>query len=212
MDSIQWIDYFNQNYASRLDLNSNGPKRGLQGKIYNRSQGYLQIFKRLLAQKNNNFLIIETGSTRKPNNWKDGNSGSLFAEFVKQHSGFVNSVDIDSQAVEAANSHIDTQYHQAYCSDSVAWLAQYKNLLDVDLFYLDSWDVRWENDQPSAEHHLKEFLTIEPHIKPGCIVAIDDNAIMLSGQRTGKGRMIVEYLASNNIQPVYVNYQIICQF
>jgi hypothetical protein len=212
MNGIHWLEYFKNTYSPHLDRHSSGAKRGLQGTIYNRSQGYEEIFKRLLAQKSKNFCIIETGSTRKPNNWKDGNSGSLFADFVKHHGGFVHSVDIDPLAVQAANDYIDSKYHQAHHSDSVSWLSGRDDLCNVDLFYLDSWDVKWENDQPSAEHHLKEFLIIEPHLKAGCVVAIDDNARLLSGQPTGKGRMIVEYLAAKHIQPVYDDYQIIFQF
>jgi hypothetical protein len=95
----------------------------------------------------------------------------------------------------------------------VSWLAAQANLDQVDLFYLDSWDVKWNNDQDSAEHHLKEFLAIEPHLKPGAVVAIDDNARFLNNNgRTGKGRRIVEYLEAKNIQPIYDAYQIIYKF
>ena len=99
------------------------------------------------------------------------------------------------------------------CSDSVSWLAAQTDLQTVDLFYLDSWDVKWDNDHDSAEHHLREFLAIESFIKPGAIVAIDDNARFLqTGTRTGKGRRVVEYLEAKGIFPVYDAYQIIYKF
>jgi hypothetical protein len=94
----------------------------------------------------------------------------------------------------------------------VEWLQSQPDLEDVDLFYLDSWDVKWANDRDSAEHHLREFRSIEPYLKPGAIVAIDDNARFLDGRRTGKGRRIVEYLADKNGHPIYDAYQIIYQF
>ena len=80
----------------------------------------------------------------------------------------------------------------------------------MDLFYLDSYDVKWHNDHPSAEHHLQEFLVIEPHLKPGVIVALDDNSRLIeTNARTGKGRRVVEYLEQKGIQPIYDDYQII---
>ena len=129
------------------------------------------------------------------------------------HGGFVRSVDINQGAVDIANQFVDQRYYKSFCSDSVEWLANLTDLNTVDLFYLDSWDVRWHDDRDSAEHHLKEFLAIEPHLKSGAIVAIDDNSRLLdSGRRTGKGRCIVEYLESKSILPIYDKYQIIYKF
>ena len=207
-----WIKVYQKEYKPLLNVNANGGKRGVDGRLYNRAEGYELIFKYLLESKNENFQIIETGTVRNPNNWKDGNSGFLFSEFVKNYGGFVRSVDIDPTAVEAANSFIDNNYYRSHCSDSVTWLSSQDDLSTVDLFYLDSWDVEWANDEPSASHHLKEFKAIEPFLRVGSIVAIDDNAIKLDRTRTGKGRMIVEYLSEKNIDPVYDQYQIIYRF
>ena len=207
-----WLDLYRKNFKHLLDINGSAEKRGLLKDIYNRSRGYEIIFEELLSLKDFNFKIIETGTVRTPNNWKDGNSGFLFAEFVKIHGGFVRSVDIDQEAVKTANTFIDQTYYKSFCSDSVLWLSSLTDLHEIDLFYLDSYDVKWKNDKPSAEHHLKEFKVIEPFLKPGSIVAIDDNAFLSNGQRTGKGRMIVEYLESKNIFPLYDEYQIIYKF
>lgn len=207
-----WIKEYRRQYKHLLSFNSSGQKRGLSKNIYDRSEGYELIFQLLLEIKKSNFQIIETGTVRKPNNWKDGNSGFLFAEFVKAHNGFVRSVDIDQTAVDAANTFIDNNYYKSYCSDSVTWLSNQTDLKSVDLFYLDSWDVEWMDDDPSASHHLKEFKAIEPFLHKDSIVAIDDNSFKLDGQRTGKGRKIVEYLAQKNIFPIYDEYQIIYRF
>jgi hypothetical protein len=95
----------------------------------------------------------------------------------------------------------------------VAWLQQQTDLDQVDLFYLDSYDVDWNNDTASADHHLKEFLAIESSIKPGAVVALDDNSRWVaSNRRAGKGRAVVEYLADKNHLPIYDEYQIIFQF
>jgi len=164
-----WIDIFKNDYAKLLDRGASGAARGLVEGLYKRAEGFQIIFETLLEQKSNDFAIIETGTVRKPNNWKDGNSGFLFSEMVRLHGGFVRSVDIDQTAVDTANQFIDQQYYRSFCSDSVAW--------------------------------------------PGCVVAIDDNSRLLeTNKRTGKGRMIVEYLDSKGIVPVYDAYQIIYKF
>lgn len=211
--NTQWLDTFQKEYADLLDCKTSGAKRGLTEGLYKRKQGFTLMFDLLFQQKNENFSIIETGTVRNPNNWKDGNSGFLFSELARLHGGFVRSVDIDQKAVDTANNFINQQYYRSNCSDSVAWLAAQSDLDQVDLFYLDSYDVDWTNDSPSAEHHLKEFKVIEPFLKPGCVVAIDDNSRLLEGdKRTGKGRMIFEYLSEKGIVPLYDAYQIIYKF
>jgi hypothetical protein len=55
-----------------------------------------------------------------------------------------------------------------------------------------------------------EFQIIEPHLKPGALVVIDDNSRFLStNNRTGKGHYIADYLQAKGIFPVYDAYQII---
>ncbi len=208
-----WLTIYNENYKNLLDINASGLKRGLIEGLYNRSLGFQLMFEMLLEQKDKDFQIIETGTVRNPNNWKDGNSGFLFSEMVKCHGGFVRSVDIDQTAVNAANNFINEAYYKSFCSDSVAWLQSLTDIDKIDLFYLDSYDVKWNNDLLSAEHHLKEFLAIEDKLKSGSIVAIDDNSKFLdSNKRTGKGRLIYEYLEKKNVFPVHDGYQIIYKF
>lgn len=213
---MNWLEIYQQQYQPLLDqaIMSIGAcaKRNCQPGLYDRGPGFKLMFELLLKNKNKDFYIIETGTVRNPNNWKDGNSGFLFAEMVKLHGGFVSSVDINQSAVDTANTFIDSKYYKSFCSDSVAWLSSLENLNAIDLFYLDSWDVKWHDDVASAEHHLKEFKAIENFLKSGAIVAIDDNAFLLDGKRSGKGRMIVEYLESKNKLPIYDKYQIIYQW
>ena len=123
------------------------------------------------------------------------------------------SVDIDPQACDTSKKHVNSDRFKVDCDDSVAWLKKQTDLDKVDLFYLDSYDVDWNNDTASADHHLKEFLIIESKIKPGCVLAIDDNSRwQANNKRTGKGRAVVEYLAAKNHLPIYDEYQIIFQF
>ena len=210
--SMNWQQRFEKHYAPRLDPKSSGAKRGLVEGHCQRAAGFRLMFDLLLEKHQGPFDIVETGTLRNPGNWKDGQSARLFAEFVKEHGGRVRSVDIDPTAVATARGELAYPHVSITCSDSVAWLRSLNDLDTVDLFYLDSWDVKWNNDAPSAQHHLAEFKTIEPYLSSGTVVAIDDNSRFAdTKQRTGKGRMIVEYLEQQNIKPLYDAYQIIYQ-
>lgn len=208
-----WLDHYRQCYWNLLDCAVSGAKRGLCEGIANRARGFEIMFELLLSCRTQDFDIVETGTCRNPGNWKDGQSAWLFTEFVKIHGGRVRSVDIDPDACQRARDHLATPPFQVTCGDSVEYLRSLDDLDRVDLFYLDSWDVKWNDDTPSAEHHLAEFLTIEPYLSAGTVVAIDDNARWLhNNQRTGKGRLVVEYLAAKHIYPVYDQYQIVYQY
>lgn len=211
---LPWLTHYRKKYYPLLESNIGSEKfsnkRGLHKGLYQRAEGFDIIFAHLESLGQKQYNIVETGTLRNPGNWKDGQSALLFAEFVDHYAGTVRSVDIDQTAVDTANSTIKLNCFRSYCSDSVAWLQQQTDLDQVDLFYLDSWDVKWNDDRDSAEHHLKEFLAIESHLKPGVVIAIDDNARFLeTNARTGKGRRIAEYLESKGIRPVYDAYQII---
>ena len=139
MNSENWLSVFAEKYSQLLDIRTSGAQRGLKEGIYQRSKGFQIIFEMMFKNKNQNFNIIETGTIRKPNNWKDGNSGFLFAELTKMHGGLVKSVDINQKAVDTANNFVNSKHYTAYCSDSVAWLKQQTDLDQIDLFYLDSY-------------------------------------------------------------------------
>jgi predicted O-methyltransferase YrrM len=210
---MTWLTHYRTNYFDLLNSKASGAKRGLHEGLYCRAEGFNMIFAYLESLQQPKYHIVETGTMRNPGNWKDGQSARLFVEFVEHNNGSVRSVDIDPEACNNARGAIASSAFTVSCSDSVSWLAAQSDLDQVDLFYLDSWDVKWNNDQDSAEHHLKEFLAIEPHLKPGAVVAIDDNARFLNNNgRTGKGRRIVEYLETKNIHPIYDAYQIIYKF
>lgn len=210
---MSWLQEFRNNYYQNLNARSSGAKRGLVEGHCCRGDGFEMIFQLLLEQNLPEYHIVETGTLRNPGNWKDGQSARLFVEFVTVQHGTVRSVDIDPHAVATAREAIQSDRFSVFCSDSVSWLQQQSDLDRVNLFYLDSWDVKWNNDSDSAEHHLREFQAIENHMRPGAVVAIDDNSRFADTlQRTGKGRRIVEYLESQGHRPLYDAYQIIYQF
>jgi hypothetical protein len=210
---MTWLKYYRDNYYDLLNPQVSGAKRGLTEGLYQRAHGFNLVFAHLESLNQTEYHIIETGTLRNPGNWKDGQSARLFTEFVQHHGGSVRSVDIDPTAVDAARGAITSDCFESTCQDSVLYLATQLDLDRVDLFYLDSYDVKWDNDHDSAAHHLMEFQLIEPHVKPGAMVVIDDNSRFLNtNQRTGKGHYIADYLAAKGIAPLYDAYQIIYRF
>jgi len=208
-----WLDHYRRIYYPLLNIQYDGVQGVLAEGFYNRAVGFDVIFRLLLNQKQSNFNIVETGTLRTPGNWTDGQSARLFTEFVDLYGGQMRSVDIDSVACEAARNTIISNRFSVAHSDSVAWLQQQTDLDQVDLFYLDSYDVDWNDDTASAEHHLKEFMVVQPHIRPGTVVVIDDNSRWVNNsRRTGKGRRVVEYLETQGHLPILDEYQIIFQF
>ena len=208
-----WLDYYRNNYYHLLTPRVSGAKRGLIEGLYQRAEGFDLVFAYLESLNQSEYHIIETGTLRNPGNWKDGQSAKLFTEFVEHHGGSVRSVDIDPAAVASSRTAITSTCFESTCQDSVVYLATQLDLNQIDLFYLDSYDVKWENDHLSANHHLMEFQMIETHLKPGAMVVIDDNSRFLhSNARTGKGHYIADYLDAKGIKPLYDAYQIIYKF
>ena len=207
------LKHYRDNYYDLLNPQVSGAKRGLTEGLYQRAEGFNLVFAYLESLEQEQYHIIETGTLRNPGNWKDGQSARLFTEFVDHHSGSVRSVDIDPSAVNSARNAIQSTNFESTCMDSVIYLATQLDLDRVDLFYLDSYDVKWNDDHLSAEHHLREFQVIEPNLKPGAIVVIDDNSRFLeSNCRTGKGHYIADYLQAKGHEPLYDAYQIIYRF
>lgn len=207
-----WLDFFKENYFHNLD-SRNKKKSILKYELGKRGEGFLLLFEMLIKMERSEYKIVETGTLRSYGSWGDGQSSVLFESFLKTFNGKLNSVDISNEACAVAKQYLDNNICDIVCSDSVDFLKKLNEKESVDLFYLDSYDVAWKNDDPSSSHHLKEFIEIEPFLKKGSIVAIDDNNFLIKTKtRTGKGRKIVEYLSDKGITPIYDKYQIIYRF
>lgn len=205
-----FLEVFDSDYFSLLNPRMNWQRAGVSANLCQRGNGFRTIFQKLIEKNKKSYRIIETGVLRKPGHWKDGQSSFLFQEFCRIHNGTLKSVDIDDETCDIAKKFLDNTVVDVSCDDSINFLKK-QNLVDIDLIYLDSYDVRWADHLPSAEHHLKEFLTIEQRIAPGTIVAIDDNTYYQK-KRAGKGTLIYEYLQSKGKLPDVDDYQIIYQF
>ena len=166
-----------------------------------------------------NPLIIETGCIRPgdqpwsslENSFKDdGMSTCIFDRYINEYSGEFHSVDLTPAHVNYARS-MTSDKAQIHCDDSVRflWTAN-KALTDdnqyVDLLYLDSFDWIVGNESASMAHHIKEFAAISSRLRPGSMVAVDDNSYS-NGIRSGKGVYLIEFMESIEIPMIHDGVQ-----
>ena len=157
----------------------------------------------LLEAKPGPYNIVETGCMRvEPGEEaakNDGSSTLIWDACVNHHGGTVTVCEIDKAACEMAATHC-SEACTFLVGDSVRRLREIKH--DVDLLYLDSFDLSWINPHPSALHHLKELASATPIMKPGCLVLIDD-----CGPDGGKGLYVANWLHEIGATPVERGYQ-----
>lgn len=167
-------------------------------------------------------LIIETGCARPPDNvpWgtedisfaDDGFSTLIFDQFVNDFGGEFHSVDLTPAHVEYARSRVSDK-SEIHCDDSIGFLWQVSKLLTeqdryVDLLYLDSFDYEEANPYPSMVHHIKEIAVILGRMRPGSMLAIDDN-VGTGDARMGKPKYVAELLKAMGVPLVYEGKQLI---
>jgi hypothetical protein len=164
-------------------------------------------------------LIVETGCARQENNFEwDGQSSLLFDDFINEHGGDFFTVDIAKESVEYCVSKVSNKT-KVVLGDSIIFLKQFNDDLlkegrKIDLVYLDSFDAPSDNPElhlQSEIHHLYEFLTILPSLRPGSLVVTDDNLPDGYGIR-GKGRLVYNYMRHIGNPPVSFSNQIIWKF
>jgi len=182
-------------------------------RLEKRAEGFRKIFELMEAKETKRYLILETGMLRHVDNWAgDGQSTILFDAFVNFYEGAVFSIDIDPRVVATARSVVSPKTH-CICSDSVRFLFDLVGISNgcgnFDLIYLDSYDLDLNNPDPSSFHHMKELMAIG-RLRPGTIVAVDDNLI-IDGRFVGKGRMVQEYFSNIDVKLLYDGYQKVWQ-
>lgn len=155
-----------------------------------------------------NPLIIETGCIRPgdqpwsslENSFKDdGMSTVIFDRYINDFNGEFYAVDLTPEHVEYARSMVSDKT-QIICDDSVHFLWEATKQLKadeqfVDVLYLDSFDWIPGNESASMAHHIKELACIISRMKPGGLIAVDDNYIK-DGVLVGKGVYVYEMMES----------------
>mgnify|MGYP003641162545 CR=1 FL=1 len=175
-------------------------------KLGKRRNTFQKIFEYTESLNKKNVTILETGIARQENNWEgDGMSTLMFDRYINSVGGNFTSIDINPQNVEFARSNVSAKSN-LICSDSVIKLHEIsrdENFPMIDVLYLDSFDVDFNNPVPSSFHHIKELLAIFPKIQKGTLIVVDDN---FNGK--GKGQMIKDYMKNIGINPFFDEYQI----
>ncbi|MDR3518920.1 MAG: class I SAM-dependent methyltransferase [Azospirillaceae bacterium] len=196
---MDFLELFDRECAPRLDVSD----RLMRGATFRR------LFELLLEQRRPYYRLVETGCTRRRGNWGDGQSTLLFDLFLQHHDGCLVSVDINPDNCRIARELV-THKVQVVCGDSVAFLADGAATLiepPIDLLYLDSFDLDPDRLFPSAFHHLKELWAAEPLLRPGSIIAVDDNLVGADGASAGKGMLVANFMAQRGRLPVIDGYQ-----
>lgn len=190
----------------------------VRNRLGHRIRGFDLIFDYLKQIENP--LIVETGCARQEDNYSgDGQSSLLFDKYVNQYGGEFYTVDIAEESVDYCISKMTSSNSHVILDDSITYLKQLNTQLKdqnrkIDFLYLDSFDA--PKDKPdvlfmSALHHLYEFTTIIPSLKPGTLVGVDDNWYGdVNGQKSidGKGKFIFDYMSKISNPPILIDYQV----
>ena len=174
-------------------------------------------------------LALNEASKERPFVFETGTSAygtdstRLFDRFVSKFSGEFHSVDLNARAARALIFQHGTST-TLHTSDSVNFIESRLDKLTnrIDLCYLDSWDVDWNDPLPSAEHGLNEFLAVEKFLKKDSILIIDDTPVSIKyipsqfhdqshkffekhGVLPGKGSLALKLIKEKNIGKVLLH-------
>jgi len=165
-----------------------------------------------LIEARNASVLVETGTARKglERTKSDGASTIVFGHWAKDNNAVFHSVDIDPEAIAEVKSALELElledYVQLHCSDSIAFLQDFKE--PIDFLYLDSYDYSkydLEIQRLSKEHHLKEFKAVEDKLHDNTIVLIDDCKL----PNGGKGKLVIDYMLERGWKKVMDEYQVL---
>jgi hypothetical protein len=179
--------------------------RYFRPRLDKRAGGFDVVFQSLLAL-DRSLLIVETGTLRLPGNWEgDGQSTFMFDALARWRGGALFSIDVTNESIDSARK-VCSSATQLIENDSVSALHALTQIVSkqIDLLYLDSFDVDANNPLPSAIHHALELTAVRPLIGPGTIICVDDYAIGSSG---GKGMLVDKFMSNVRAKVLYSGYQ-----
>tara|TARA_A100001234_G_scaffold193778_1_gene181713 strand:+ start:350 stop:1024 length:675 start_codon:yes stop_codon:yes gene_type:complete len=205
----------------------------ISSKLEVRKNSFNQIFKYLDSMPDP-IIIVETGCLRIKNNYSDGQSTLLFDKYTqfRGKSSKVYTVDIDANATKVCSQNVSDNV-SITTGDSVKYLNNLskefvKTNTNVALFYLDSFDCDWKSPEQSAQHHLKELVSIKKILNEQTLVVVDDSPIIGYLQQSkvkkdtfelikpglvpgptisGKGGLVHEYAVHTGAKILFSNYQ-----
>lgn len=172
------------------------------------ARNFQTIFELLENKKVEDFYIVETGCVRWDKNWEgDGQFTIIADKFINYYNGKVLSVNNNIIDIENGKLYVSNKT-KIYHNDSVIFLQNLPDIDNVDLFYLDSFDLNFETPHLSSEHHYKEFISIiKKRSKGNFFICIDDCNIIYNNKIIGKGDYIQKLLKNYKIKPLLNSYQ-----
>ena len=155
----------------------------LSPKLQIRKEAFYKIFKYLDSMPDP-IIIVETGCLRIKDNYLDGQSTLLFDKYTQFRSknSKVFTMDIDPKATKVCSENVSKNV-SIHTGDSIEYLKKlgedfiFKKI-NVSLFYLDSFDCKWNALDESSKHHLKEFESIKKNLKKDTLLVVDDSPIV----------------------------------
>lgn len=172
-------------------------------------------------------IIVETGTSAYGTD-----SSRLFDGYVSRFGGRFFSVDISKYPSRRLRLQHSSRT-EFFVSDSLTFLRSIQEVFKlerIDFVYLDSWDVDWDNPTQCAIHGLAEFKLVQPYLKKGSVLVIDDTPNSLKwipsefrdvatkyeqtyGVLPGKGALVVKELKTNmNVRKIWHDYNCVYLF
>ncbi len=180
-------------------------RRYFRPRLDKRAEGFDVLFRSLQAI-GRSLLIVETGTLRLPGNWEgDGQSTFMFDALVRESGGVLISIDVTNESVDSARKACSSAT-QLITNDSVSALHALTQVVSkqIDLLYLDSFDLDPNDPLPSAIHHALELTAVRPLVGPGTVICVDDYAV---GSKGGKGMIVDRFLSNIRAKVLYSGYQ-----
>lgn len=127
--------------------------------------------------------IVETGTTKWPDDWGSGMATLLFAEVVSKYGGKVYTVDNYPLHIENCRQITEpfADKIEYVLSDSLEFLKNFEKWEKgkIDLLYLDTMDYPLTLEEGPVEicqqHQLEELKLAYPHLSRQAVVLLDDN-------------------------------------
>ena len=137
--------------------------------------------------------ILETGSSA----W-GVDSTRFWAKYVQTFGGSLTTVDIRPNAKRSLWGQVSNQT-KFVISDSVKFLKNQNS--EFDFYYLDSWDVDWNNPLPAARHGFEEFQSIRGNLKSGNLILIDDTPCREDYFSDAQLKIALDFQATHGVLP-----------
>lgn len=133
-------------------------------------------------------VIVETGTTRFPDDWGAGMSTVMFGDYAKEYGAKVYTVDIEEKNIETCKE-VTSEFSdniEYVVADSHEFLKEY-NGPPIDLLYLDSLDYPLKPKdgtiEECQEHQLKEYRLAKRSLVPHwAVILLDDNDLPGGGK------------------------------